>query len=324
MNKDTTVIEILQTKSRTNRKASIYTSKFKMNAELLFMALPSILAFIVFCYLPMPWLFASFTSYDVANGLFGSKFIGLDNFKFLFTTDTAWRLIRNTVSYNLAFMILGNSFSIILALMFYELRSKWAMKLYTTLMIFPKFLSWVIIAFMFYGFMSPDYGIINNLIKSIGFESVNWYVTPGAWPFIFPIVSIWASAGMGAVVYYAALAGIDKEYFEAAALDGATKWQSMRYISLPAISSLVILFLILGIGHIIKGDFGMFFYLSKDSALIYPTTDILDTYIYRVMRTLNDIGMSTAASFFQSIVGLILVLISNTIIRKINPESALF
>jgi len=297
---------------------------FKSNLPLTLLAFPGIVLVFIFCYLPLPGIILAFKKLDFAKGIFGSPFVGLENFKFLFFTDTAWRLTRNTVLMNLIFILAGMACSVIIALLLFEVRNEIAVKVYQTAIIFPYFLSWVVVGYMSYGILSSQYGLLNVIIKAFGGESVDWYSKPEWWPFFLALFYIWKSAGMGSIIYYASLIGIDKEYYEAATIDGATKWQMTRYISLPFIYPMMTLLLILNIGNIIRADFGLFYYLTRDVPLLYPTTDVIDTYVFRVMRRIGDPGMAAAAGLYQSTVGFVLIVISNYIVTKIEPDNALF
>lgn len=297
---------------------------FKLNLPLICLALPGVIIIFTFCYLPMPGIILAFKNFVYSKGILGSPFVGLDNFKYLFMTDIAWRTTRNTIVMNLLFLLTGNAFSVAIALMLFEIRKKTAIKTYQTIIIFPHFLSWVVVGYMFYALISPQYGLINEVIKSLGKEAVDWYSRPQAWPLIFIFTSIWKGGGMGSVIYYACLVGIDKGYYEAAIIDGATKWQMTKHISLPFLSSMITLFLILGIGGIIRADFGMFYYLTRDIPLLYSTTDVVDTYVYRALKSSGDTGMAAAAGLYQSVVGFVLILLSNYITRKIEPDNSLF
>lgn len=297
---------------------------FRSNLPLTLLAFPGIALVFLFCYLPLPGIILAFKKLEFTKGIFGSPFVGLENFKFLFFTDAAWRLTRNTVFMNSIFILAGMACSVIIALLLFEVRSKLSVKIYQSAIIFPNFLSWVVVGYMSYGILSSQYGLLNVVIKTLGGEAVDWYSKPQWWPFFLALFSIWKGAGIGSVVYYASLVGIDKEYYEAATIDGASKWQMTRYISLPFLYPMMTLFLILGIGSIIRADFGLFYYLTRDVALLYPTTDVIDTYVFRVMRKIGDPGMAAAAGLYQSTVGFVLIVISNFVVTKIEPDNALF
>lgn len=297
---------------------------FKSNLSLTLLALPGIILVFIFNYLPLPGIILAFKKLIYTKGIFGSPFVGLDNFKFLFFTDTAWRLTRNTILMNLMFILAGTTCSVVIALLIFELRNKISIKLYQTAIIFPNFLSWVVVGYMSYGLLSAQYGLVNVLIMKFGGVAVDWYSKPQWWPLFLVLFSLWKGAGIGSVVYYACLVGVDKEYYEAATIDGASKWQMTKYISLPFLYPMITLFLILGIGNIIRADFGMFYYLTRDIPLLYSTTDVIDTYVFRVMRKIGDPGMAAAAGLYQCIAGFVLIIFSNYIVRKKEPDNALF
>lgn len=299
-------------------------SDFKSNTELMLLALPGVLYIFIFAYLPMPGIILAFKKFMYSKGIIDSPFIGLENFRFLFLTDAAARITRNTILMNMAFMISGLIFTVGIALLLFEIASKTRVKIYQTLIIFPNFLSWVVVSYMFYGIMNPQYGVLNGVIKSFGGAAVDWYSRPELWPIILIITGLWKGGGMGSVIYYATLMGIDKEYFEAAAIDGATKWQITKYITLPFLYPMMTLLTILSVGNIIRSDFGMFYTLTRDVPTLYSTTDVVDTYVFRALRKNGDTGMAAAAGLYQSIIGFILIVITNYIVRKKSPENSLF
>lgn len=305
-------------------KAGSKKVKLKRNITWGFMSLPAVLLVFIFCYLPMTGIILAFKDFRYDLGVFGSEWIGFKNFEFFFTSSDATRVTLNTVIYGLLFMFFSKLCSVFVALLLYEVRSKNKIKAYQTVMLMPHFLSWIIIAYLVYGFLSPEYGILNAIIKKLGGEPISWYTSPQYWPFIFLISVIWKGTGMSCILYYATLMGIDSAYFEAAELDGATKFQKMRYISVPFLVPILILEIILGVGNIFRADFGMFYQVPRDQGALYATTDVIDTYIFRALRESNDIGLSAAVGLFQSVVGFILVVATNTIVKKIDPEKSLF
>lgn len=307
----------------TNRfKKSI--KDFRLNFPLTLLAIPGIIWVFIFCYIPLPGIILAFKKLNFQDGIFDSPFVGLENFKFLFFTDAAWRLTRNTILLNLVFIITGMFVSIVIALLLFEVRNKVAIKVYQSVIIFPNFLSWVVVGYMSYGILSAQYGLLNVIIKQFGGTVIDWYSNPKYWPAILAFFSIWKGAGIGSVIYYAALVGINREYYEAATIDGASKWMMTKSISLPFLYPLIALFFILNMGNIIRADFGMFYYLTRDVPLLYSTTDVIDTYIFRVMRKIGDPGMAAAAGLYQSVVGFILIMLSNYIVKKVEPDNSLF
>ncbi|BCJ98356.1 ABC transporter permease [Anaerocolumna chitinilytica] len=305
-----------------NRKSRWRT--FRDNFELSVMLVPGIIFFLVFSYLPMLGVVIAFKDYRNNLGILGSKWVGFRNFKFFFTSQDAWRIARNTIGYGLAFIILGIICSVAIAILLYEIKNRLALKFYQTTMILPHFLSWVIVGYITYILLEPNMGILNQILQFFGMKSVDWYLEPKYWVIILPIVNVWKTVGLNCIMYYAALMGIDEQLFEAATVDGASKWKQIRYITIPSLVPLMIVLTILHVGNIIKGDFGLFYNIPRNVGLLYPTTDIIDTYIYRGLQTGDDIGITTAVGLFQSFVGLIMVVTTNKIVKKISPENSLF
>lgn len=297
---------------------------FRDNAELSVLLIPGIIFFIIFSYIPMLGVIIAFKDYRNNLGIFESKWVGFQNFKFFFTSQDAWRIARNTMGYGLLFIILGIVCSVTIAILLYEIKNKFALKIYQTTMILPHFLSWVIVGYITYILLEPNLGIINQILNVFGVEGKNWYSEPKYWVVILPIVQVWKSVGLSCIMYYAAIVGIDEQLFEAAIVDGAGKWKQIWYITIPSLVPLMIILTILNVGNIVKGDFGLFYTIPRDVGLLYPTTDIIDTYVYRGLRTGDDIGITTAVGLFQSVVGFIMVVATNQIVKKISPENSLF
>lgn len=296
---------------------------FRKNWELLLLALPAVIYFLVFCYAPMGGVVLAFKYYNYVQGIFGSKWVGFDNFKFFFLSNDALRITRNTLLYNAAFIFFDTVIGVALALMLYEIKNKIAIKYYQTTMILPHFLSWVIIGYISYALLNPNYGMFNKILSVFGKAPVDWYSTQAAWPFILLGFQVWQCIGLKVIMFYASIMGIDASLFEAAKIDGANKWQQIRYISIPNLVSIIVILTILAIGGIFRGDFGLFYQIPRDVGLLYPVTDVIDTYVYRGM-TNGDIGVTSAVGLFQSFVGMVLVLVTNGIVKKISPEHVLF
>ena len=301
---------------------------FKKNKELLFMVLPVTVWLILVSYLPMFGIVIAFKDYKIhKNGflysLIYSKWVGLKNFEYLFKTD-AWLITRNTILYNIVFIVTGLIFSVTFAILLCEVANRRLAKFYQTTMFLPHFLSWVVVGYFFYGFLSIDKGFFNQILKIMGKEPVLWYSDPSPWPFILIFMNLWKGTGYGSVVYMAAIMGIDKTYYEAAMLDGASKWQQIKHITLPMLKPVMIILTVLALGRIFNSDFGLFYQVPRDSGALYDVTNVIDTFVFRGLRTFSNIGMTAAAGFYQSIMGFLLVLISNYIINKIDSENALF
>lgn len=311
--------------SQAKKMKNIHKGALSMRGRnLLILAALPILYIIIFFYLPMVGIVIAFKDFRVDLGIFKSEWIGFKNFEYFFTSPDFARVAWNTIYLNARFIVTGMIAAVALAIILYELKSRMATKIYQTVLITPHFISWVIVGYMVYGFLNPEHGMINNLLASMGIDRINWYGEPKLWPDILNITSIWKYIGMDAVLYYAALMGIDDSLFEAADVDGASRWQKIRYITLPCLKTIIIIQLILKIGGIFRADFGLFYQVTQDIGTLYPTTDVMDTYIFRTMRTVKDYGMSTAAGLLQSVVGFILVVITNKIVNKVDEESALF
>lgn len=299
------------------------TQVFRYNSSLFLLALPAVLFFFIFCYVPMFGLIIAFKEYRYDLGILGSKFVWFQNFRYFFTSSDAWRLTRNTVLYAVTFIVTGTIFPILVSILLFELRSRIAVKFFQTVMILPRFLSWVIVGFITYIIFQPDVGVADQITQFLGLKQVGWYSAKGAWPFILVVVNLWKGIGMSSVMYYAVLVGVDESLFEAAEIDGASKLQKTRYISVPALVPLTVILLILSIGGLFRGDFGLFFQIPRDVGTLYPTTDIIDTYVYRGLRGGN-LAVTAAVGLFQSLVGLVLIVVANATVRRVSAENSLF
>lgn len=292
---------------------------FKKNLPLTVMALPALIVIFVMYYIPLYGLLMPFVDFNIRKGLLKSKFVGLNNFKYLLSSDMLI-VLRNTLLYNLVFIVAGTAISLAFALMLFEL-GKRSVKFYQTALFFPFFMSWVVVSYLFLGLLDADHGVINQILKLIGLNPVVWYSTVGAWPFILIIAAIWKGLGYGTVIYFAGLMGIDKELLEASRLDGTNWIQQVWYISIPMIKPLIVILTIMAVGKIFYSDFGLFYQIPMDLPTLYPVTDVFDTYVFRMLRRLGDFGMSSAAGFIQSVCGFILVVITNHIVKKTTKES---
>ncbi|MGL5650465.1 MAG: ABC transporter permease [Paraclostridium sp.] len=299
------------------------------NRAWLFMVLPGTIWLLVFSYLPMFGTVLAFKNYKMHPGgfvqsLINSEWVGFDNFKFLFTSGDAFRITRNTILYNLVFIVLGLIFAVFVAIALSEIANKKLAKVYQTGMLFPHFLSWVIVSYFVFSFLSTDKGMVNSILSTFGVEPVAWYSEPKHWPFILIFMNIWKGVGYGSIVYLAAIVGIDRTYYEAATIDGASKWQQIKNITIPLIVPLMIILTIMAIGRIFNSDFGLFYNIPRNSAVLYPVTDVIDTYIYKGLMNMGNIGMSTAAGLYQAAVGFILIMTTNKLVKKVDPEYGLF
>lgn len=295
----------------------------------LLMTLPGLIWFVVFAYLPMFGQIIAFKDFRFhPDGFFASvmhsEWIGLDNFEFLFSTNDAFLITRNTVLYNLVFIVLGVVLAVGVAIILSEITKQKLAKIYQTGMLFPHFLSWVVVSYFVFTFLSVDKGLVNSVLKNFGMDTISWYNEPSFWPYILIAVSQWKGIGFGSIVYLAAIVGIDRSYYEAAMIDGANKWQQIRHVTIPMIMPIIIILTILNIGNIFSADFGLFYQIPRDSGPLYSVTNVIDTYVYRGLMTMGDIGMSTAAGLYQATVGFVLILITNYVVRKVDEENALF
>ncbi len=299
--------------------------KAPLNIALLTMLIPGIIALFVFSYLPMFGIIIAFKDINYAKGILGSDWIGLKNFEFLFKTPDAWTITRNTVSYNLIFITLGTVCSVAAAIALDRMRARKAGRFYQAVMFLPYFLSWIVVSSLVFSLLSVDLGFLNRqLLGPLGYQPVNWYTSTGVWPFILVFVNLWRYTGYNSVIYLASIAGIDPTYHEAAAVDGATGWQQIRHITLPLLMPVVVILTLLAIGRIFFGDFGLFYQVPMNMGPLFPTTNVIDTYVYRTLINMGDIGMSSAAGLYQSVVGFVLVLASNRVVRRIDPDKSLF
>lgn len=296
----------------------------RKNWMLWLMVLPGILYVVIFNYLPLTGLVMAFQKLDLRKGVFTSPFVGFDNFKFLFSTTDAWVITRNTVLYNVAFIVTKLVCSITLAVIIHELPNKRFAKVSQTILIMPYFLSVVVVATIVFAFLSPTNGFVNGLLKSLEIAPVNWYNERPFWPPFLVFLNLWMGVGYSAIVYIAVLSGISKEYYEAALIDGASKWQQFRYITLPQLRFIIAINLISSVGGIFRSGLGMFYNVPRDSGILFPVTQTLDTYIFRGMQSMSNLGMTTAAGLYQSVVGFILVLVANKIVSKIDSDAAMF
>ncbi len=297
---------------------------FKKSFPYILFALPSLIYFILFNYAPMFGLVIAFKDYKLSKGIFDSKWVGLKNFEYFFKSNDIVRVLGNTILYQLlSLLVVGLFFGILFALLLYEVRSKHLNKLYQTTMLIPHFLSWVIIASLGLLFLNPKTGYVNSLLQYLGLEKVAWYSNSGVWPVLLVIFMIWKDAGMASLYLYASLLSIDTQLFEAASLDGANKWQQIWHVSLPHMKPMIAITIITRLGGILSADMGLFYQVPMDSGPLYPTTDVLATYLYRGLQS-GSYSITAAVGLFQAVVGLVLVLLSNGLIRKISPENAMF
>lgn len=304
-------------------KRSKMLRNMRRNAELSLLCLPALTAYILFNYVPMAGLVMAFKKYTHSEGIFGSQWIGLKNFEFLVISKDIPRIVRNTVSYSLGWLILGMIVQVAVALLLAEINNKKSIKLFQTCMTLPNFLSWVVVGFITYAIFHPGLGILNQVLSALGGETVDVYSNAKYWPFILTFVNLWKGLGMGVLMYYASLMGIDPSLYEAAIMDGANRWQRARYISIPHLVSLMCILGILGMGNVLGGEFGLFYQIPRDVATLYETTDVLSTYLFRGLQN-SSYGISSAIGLMQSVITLVLTVAVNYIVKKISPENSMF
>lgn len=312
-------------------RASGRFSKAKKTLMLLSMVAPGALWLLLLRYLPMGGIILAFKNYKIypkdptfLNNLIHSKWVGLDNFKFLFTTGDSWVMIRNTLAYNIVFIILGVIIPVAFAIMMSELSKKFVAKTYQTLMFFPYFLSWVVVSYFLNAFIDAQYGLIPMAQRAAGETAVSWYTTPGPWPYIIVFANLWKNVGYSTVLYLAAITGIDQTQYEAAAIDGASKWQQILHVTFPNLRTMIAILFILNVGKIFNADFGLFWNVPMQNGALFSVTQVIDTYIYRVLMNTGNIGQSTAAGLLQNIVGFICIIGANAVVKKIDSDSTLF
>ena len=297
----------------------------RKNRSLLLMCLPVMLSLLVFCYLPMPGLYVAFIDYNYAKGLFGSAFVGFQNFKPLILSGTLWTLTRNTVLYNIAFILTSNVVQLIFAILLNEIASKAYRRITQSVMILPHFISIVVVGLFLYSIINYDRGILNNVLASLGQARIPIYSTPGVWPPLLILINLWKTVGYGTIVYFAAITGMDSEMLEAAHIDGASTWQRIRYVQLPNLRPIFVILLLLALGGVMRGNFGLFYNtVGAQNSILYNATDIIETYVFRALMNNFNFSMGSAVSLYQSVIGLVIILSANSLARRLDPDCALF
>ena len=316
---------------RKQNPASSKFAKYKKTLVLLTMVAPAAIWLLLLRYLPMGGIILAFKDYKMnprnpsfINNLITSKWVGFENFKFLFKTDAAWVMIRNTLAYNVVFIILGVIIPVAFAIMMNEFTSKHIKKSYQTMMFFPYFLSWVVVSYFLNAFLDAQYGMLPAMQKAAGETVTSWYTTAGPWPYILVFANLWKNVGYSTVLYLAAITGIDSNQYEAAAIDGATKWQQMLYVTLPHLRTMIAILFIMNVGKIFASDFGLFYNVPMQNGALFSVTQTIDTYVYRAYIATGDPGMSSAAGLLQNVLGFICIMTANAVVKKIDPDSAMF
>lgn len=306
-------------------------SKHKKTLVLLTMAAPTAIWLLLLRYLPMGGIILAFKEYKVnprnpsfISNLINSKWVGLNNFNFLFMTDDAKIMFRNTLLYNIVFIILGIIIPVAFAIMLNEVTKKFVAKAYQTMMFFPYFLSWVVVSYFLNAFIDGQYGMITAMQRAAGGEMTNWYTTLGPWPYIIVFANLWKNVGYTTVLYLSAITGIDSTQYEAAAIDGASKWQQIWYVTIPNLRTMICILFIMNVGKIFNADFGLFYSVPMNSGALFPVTQVIDTYVYRALMVTGRIDMSSAAGLLQNVLGFVCILTANNIVKKIDADSSMF
>ena len=311
------------------KKAEVKKGK-KKNAlkeywPLYLMMLPALLYLLINNYIPMAGMVIAFKKLNFAKGIWASPWAGLDNFKFLFSSKDAWIITRNTLLYNVAFILINMVVGIAIAILITEVRNTKLKKVYQSAILLPFLMSMVILSYIVYALLSAENGLVNNSILPLfHIDPIQWYQKPKYWPAILIIANCWKGVGYGCLIYIASLIGIDPSFYEAARLDGASKWQEITKITLPSLVPTIITLLLLSIGRIFYSDFGLFYQVPMNSGVLVSTTNVIDTYVYRALIEQGNISMSSAAGVYQSLVGFCVVMLSNWIVRKVDKDQALF
>jgi putative aldouronate transport system permease protein len=309
----------------TRLVAAVRPRKRPVNFGLLSMMIPGTLALILFSYLPMAGIFIAFKNVNYTKGILGSPWIGFKNFEFFLKTPDAWIITRNSVLYNAAFIVLGTLAAVAVAVALDGLRAKRTSRWYQGIMFLPYFFSWIVISTLVFSFLSTDLGFFNKqLLPVLGVQPINWYIEPVYWPFILIFTNLWKYTGYSSVIYLAAISGVDPNCLEAAALDGASRWQTVMKVMIPLISPVIIIQVLLSVGRLFYSDFGLFYQVPQNMGPLFNATNVIDTYVYRTLVNVGDIGMTAAAGLYQAAVGFVLVLAANLIVRRIDLEKSLF
>lgn len=311
-------------RSVTIPKKTKKTLQRKKNLSLSLLALPGLAWFIIFCYMPMGGAVIAFQNYKPKRGIFGSDWVGLDNFKYLFSSNDAARILGNTLLYNFVSIFLVAAVAVMIALLMDAVKKRIFVKTYQTLLFLPRFISWVVVGYMATALFDYDLGLLNKIREAFGQEAISWYLSPQYWRVILLTANVWKVMGYTSLIYYGSILGINPELYESAEMDGANAFKRVWHITLPLIRPTIIMMMLMSVGSIMKADFGLFYYVPNNSGALYEVTDVIDTYVYRALRGLGDFSNSAATSLFQSVVGFVLVVFSNWVVRKVDEQSSLF
>lgn len=309
---------------KRQRPAFDMFSDIRRNGTSYLLVLPAMVYTFIFGYMTYPYILIAFQRFNYRKGIFHSEWVGLKNFEFFFGSSKAFTVTFNTIFLNLLFIVFGTLMALAISLILNELRKKLFVKISQSMMLFPNFISWIVISYVLYAFFSMDIGIVNKLLNQLGLASVNWYTEPKVWPAVLTVMHVWKGAGMSAIIYLATITGIDETLYEAAEIDGANRWQMCMRITIPLMMPTVVILMLLSVGKIMYGDFGMIYALIGDNGTLYSTTDIIDTYVFRSLRQIGDPSEAMAVGLFQSVIGFILVFGTNAITRKFFKDGALY
>lgn len=313
-----------QSKTGVRKKSAGLIGDIRKSPYSYLLVLPALVYTIVYGYVTLPYIAIAFQKFNYVKGIWGSEWIGLKNFEFFFSSPTVWLVTWNTIKLNLLFLFSGTIFALLIAVLIHEIRNKLFLRITQSTYLFPHFLSWIIVSYIVYVLFSTQYGVVNSMLESVGFSPVKWYNDPAPWPWILVLANLWKNSGLDIVIYLAAIASIDNDLYEAAVVDGAGRWQRIKHITLPLLLPTIAILTLLALGRIFNGDFGMIYALVKDNGMLYPTTDIIDTYVFRAFRLTGDPAQATAIGLYQSVVGFMLVVFMNKIVKKLYPDGALF
>lgn len=306
------------------KQESSFTRALRKNRVLLMMLIPAFLYFFIFSYLPMSGAIVAFKSYNFREGIFGSPWVGFSNFEYFFKSGQAWTVTRNTILYNVGFIVVNTVLQMGLAIFISEIGGKYFKKVTQTAMFLPYFISWVVVGMIAYNFLNVDYGTVNTILNKLGMESINFYGTKWVWPIIITAFCAWKNVGYGTVLYLAAIMGIDQEIYEAAQIDGANIFQRIFKVTIPCLVPTLIILTLLSIGNIFRGDFQMFYQLVGNNGPLFPITDVIDTFTFRSLIQSGEVGMSAAAGLYQSIFCFITIIITNKIVKSYYKDYSLF
>lgn len=301
-----------------------FIKEIKTNYIMFLMLVPALLYYVLFHYTPMVGVLLAFKRYTYSAGFLGSEWVGFENFRFLFLSGTVWNITKNTILYNIAFLSVSIFSQVAIAILISEITSKWFRKISQSLLFLPYFVSYVLLAAFVYNLFGYEHGTVNTILHLFGQKPINVYENAGAWKYILLIFNEWKGIGYGTVIYLATIAGISKEYYEAAAIDSATRWQQIKTITLPMLKPTIIIITLFALGNIMRGQFQLFYQVIGNNGQLYQATDIIDTYVFRMLTKNFDVGMGAAAGLYQSFFGLVIIVAVNTIIKRVDEENALF